>query len=181
MSAVPERPLRLEICSAPAHLPVVRAAVGKMCELLGFDEKTIGAIVLSVDEALTNIIRHAYDNMPDRKIEVELAPRVGDEVALKVVLRDYGRSVDRSQIKSRDLQDVRPGGLGVHIMTECMDSVEYEQANGKGTVLTMTKKVSSSKEPPSSSRCYCRMIALSHEPLPAPTCYHRPGPPASRV
>ena len=38
-----------------------------------------------------------------------------------------------------DLADIRPGGLGVHIMTECMDSVEFAPADGGGTLLTMTK------------------------------------------
>jgi anti-sigma regulatory factor (Ser/Thr protein kinase) len=51
--------------------------------------------------------------------------------------------VDPSSIKSRDLDDLRPGGLGVHIMNSCMDCLEYRRAKGGGTILTMVKRVSS--------------------------------------
>ena len=64
-----------------------------------------------------------------------------------MTLRDYGPAVDPSEIKSRDLADIRPGGLGVHIMNKCMDSVEYQQADGGGMMLIMTKNIPSEKEP----------------------------------
>ena len=61
---------------------------------------------------------------------------------LSVIVRDYGKVADRSPIHSRDLDDIRPGGLGVHIMHECMDSVEYLPApQGGGTILVMTKNI----------------------------------------
>ena len=44
--------------------------------------------------------------------------------------------------RGRDLDDVRPGGLGVHIMTSCMDCLEFRQAEGGGTILTMVKRLS---------------------------------------
>jgi anti-sigma regulatory factor (Ser/Thr protein kinase) len=142
MTPLVNRPVQLRISSLPAHLPVVRVAIEKMCELLGFDAEAAGGIVLSVDEALTNIIRHAYDGAGDKPIEIELAATgEGRPTGLKISLRDYGRAVDPSQIKSRDLADVRPGGLGVHIMNECMDQVEYRKAPGGGTLLTMTKNL----------------------------------------
>ncbi len=148
MNPIPIKPIRLTILSSPAHLPVVRAAAEKMCELMGFTEEAIGAIILSIDEALTNIIRHAYHGASDKKIDVEFSPEGeggGNPTQLKVVLRDYGRQVDPSQIKSRDLDDVRPGGLGVHIINECMDSVAYTHADGCGTELVMTKEIFASK------------------------------------
>lgn len=137
---VVNRPVKLCIFSTPAHLPVVRAAADRMCRLIGFDEDSAHRVVLSIDEAMTNVIRHAYDGAEDRPIEVELTA-VGHSrpEALRVRIRDYGRRVDSSQIKSRELSDVRPGGLGVHIMNECMDRVEYEPAEGGGTTLTMFK------------------------------------------
>ena len=57
MSVPPGRPVELRVFSIPAHLPVVRGALEKMCELLGFDSEAIGNIILSVDEAMTNICR----------------------------------------------------------------------------------------------------------------------------
>ena len=142
MSDFPHSPIRVSIGSSPAHLPVVRAAVERLCELMGFEEQTRGQIVLSVDEALTNVIKHAYGGAPDKPIEITLQ-RVGgaEGEALHIEMRDWGERADPSEIRSRDLGDVRPGGLGVHIMQNCMDQVEYTPAPAGGTVLKMVKKL----------------------------------------
>ncbi len=140
MHIKPNNPIKISILSTPSHLPVVRAAAEKFCELIGFSEDAAGNIVLSLDEAMTNIIRHAYDGAADKPIEIELESFESDHKAgVCIRLRDFGKCVDRSKIKSRDLADVRPGGLGVHIITKCMDSVEYTPAHGGGTTLTMIK------------------------------------------
>ena len=60
--------IELRIFSLPAHLPPVRAAIEKVCEMIGFDATAIGKIVLSVDEALTNVIKHAYRGAGDQAI-----------------------------------------------------------------------------------------------------------------
>jgi anti-sigma regulatory factor (Ser/Thr protein kinase) len=147
MKHLAEKPLKLTICSCPTHLPIVRAAIEKLCEKIGFDPEAVGKVILSTDEALTNIIRHAYQGADDRPIEIDLVPLIeGPCRGLRICIRDYGQHVDRSLIRSRDLGDVRPGGLGVHIMTECMDGLEYRAAEGGGTVLTMTKAVRPSRQ-----------------------------------
>ena len=147
MTASSDNVVRLVIRSCPSHLPIVRAATEKMCDLVGFDERTAGRVVLSVDEALTNVIRHAYGGADDRPIEIEMAPLPGPEPpGLRIVLRDYGPAVDPEDIRPRDLDDVRPGGLGVHIMRHCMDEVEYAEAPGGGTLLTMIKRVGDDDE-----------------------------------
>jgi anti-sigma regulatory factor (Ser/Thr protein kinase) len=142
MKLAPGKSVKMTVFSVPAHLPIVRAALEKVCELAGFEENCIGRIVLSVDEAMSNIIKHAYQGAPDQPIDVELTPMGAEAIdSLKICLRDYGRRVDRARIKSRDLANIRPGGLGVHIMSQCMDSLEYSDAPGGGTLLMMVKKV----------------------------------------
>jgi anti-sigma regulatory factor (Ser/Thr protein kinase) len=142
-----DKTVKIAIASFPGLLPVVRAAVEKSCELMGFDSKTTAGIVLSVDEALTNVIRHAYHGRDDQPIEIELAAAsAAENAALTIRIRDYGTTVDRSKIKSRDLDEVRPGGLGVHIMNQCMDEVTYRHVEGGGTLLTMTKALHSSRK-----------------------------------
>jgi anti-sigma regulatory factor (Ser/Thr protein kinase) len=130
------RNLRLEIRSDPSQLGAVRQKVESFARSAGFDETCAGQVVLAMDEALTNIIRHAYEGRNDQPIEIDLSVCGGK---LCVVLRDYGRVAQPSSIRSRDLSDVRPGGLGVHIITQCMESVEYVPAEGGGTRLTMKK------------------------------------------
>lgn len=144
MAEFPDSTVQFTIASTPAHLPVVRAALDRLCDLLGMSEERRGGIVLAVDEALTNIIRHAYHGESGRPIELRLSrASAGDQDdRLEICIRDWGDCVDLDQIKSRDLEDVRPGGLGVHIMTKCMDTVTYAHADGGGTVLTMTRLLS---------------------------------------
>ena len=144
MKDFPRTPVRLAIASEPAHLPIVRAAAERISDLMGFDQVTSGTIMLAVDEALTNVIRHAYAGANDKPIEITLTclSSSNDEEALCIEIRDWGERVDPSRIKARDLDDVRPGGLGVHIMNTVMDEVSYAPAEGGGTCLKMTKKVS---------------------------------------
>ena len=129
----------IEILSDPAELMRVRQETEAFALDAGLDETCAGRVVLAVDEALTNIIRHAYAGRHDGRIEI--AMRASDQ-EMSIVIRDYGHVVHPAAIRSRDLDDVRPGGLGVHIMRECMDEVSYAPAgDGPGTVLTMSKKI----------------------------------------
>ena len=136
---VTHRPVTLRISSTPDHLPVVRAATERLCRMLGFDEPDVTQVILSLDEALTNVIRHAYGGAEDQPIEIELSALGSPATDLRIRIRDHGRTADRRYIRSRPLDDLRPGGLGVHIMNECMDHLEYQHAEGGGTVLTMLK------------------------------------------
>jgi len=140
MDLIPRREIEFHFRSTPAHLPVARAAVEKFCELLNMDPDDAGEVILSIDEAMTNIIKHAYNGRDDEPIDITLTP-VGkpDPHSLTITLADRGAYVDPSAIKPRDLADIRPGGLGVHIITKCMDEVTYAPRKGGGTVLTMTK------------------------------------------
>ena len=134
-----QQALHLSICSDTKELHDVRERVERFVLGAGMEEQCALSVVMALDEALTNVIRHAYDGQGGRPIDITVVP-MDDE--LNVIVRDYGKVADRSKIQSRDLDDVRPGGLGVHIMHECMDSVEYLPApDGKGTILVMTKHI----------------------------------------
>jgi anti-sigma regulatory factor (Ser/Thr protein kinase) len=126
----------MEIPSDPAAWKDVRTQVESFLQGMNMPEKCTCRVVLAMDEALTNIIRHAYEGVNDQPIVIDLAVCGGQ---LRVTLRDYGKRAPKETIRSRDLDDIRPGGLGVHIMNECMDSVDYQPAPGGGTTLTMTK------------------------------------------
>lgn len=128
--------LRMELRSNPETLCAVRGAVGQLTERLGFTEAECRAVVLGVDEALTNIIRHAYAGHPDkpieilfRRIQVSLCGKKGE--ALEIVLEDSGKNVDRAKLCGRALEDVKPGGLGLHFIRESVDGLEFRRRNGK--------------------------------------------------
>ena len=136
-----ERPIKISISSVPAHLPVVRAAVEQVCLLVGFDSHGANDAVLAVDEALANVIQHAYEGRDDGPIDVTLKAlrQRSDQAGLEVVVTDRGRAVSPEEIRGRDLENVRPGGLGTHIMGSCMDCVQYSQRSGGGARLRMVK------------------------------------------
>ena len=128
--------LRMELRSNPEMLCVVRNAVGELTAKLGFSEPDCRAVVRAVDEALTNIIRHAYLGDPDRPIDASFhridAPKDGQSGdALEIVLEDNGVTANPEKMCGRALEDIRPGGLGLHFIRECMDTVEFTRNNGR--------------------------------------------------
>ncbi len=149
MPTLPPTSIGMSFVSSPAHLPVVRASVEKLCQLVGFDAKTSAEVVVSVDEALANIIKHAYGDRGDGPIEMTLTALCDEArpTGIEVVLRDQGNIVEPESIRGRDLEDVRPGGLGTHIMGAYMDSVAYAHREAGGTRLTMVKYLSGCRPP----------------------------------
>jgi anti-sigma regulatory factor (Ser/Thr protein kinase) len=79
--------------------------------------------VLAVDEAITNIIRHAYGGDENQEIILR-AESTPDTIEFR--LRDFGRQADPETFKSRKLADVRPGGLGCHLIEQGFDTVTYD-------------------------------------------------------
>jgi anti-sigma regulatory factor (Ser/Thr protein kinase) len=134
-----EPDIRLEMFSHPRLLAAARALVGNVAQRLGFNEVECGQISLAADEALCNIINHGYDRRSDGRIWMSIWALNTDRPGIKIVLEDLARQVDPSTIQSRDLNDVRPGGLGVFIIREIMDVVEYEPRPSGGMQLTMVK------------------------------------------
>lgn len=128
------------IQSDPARLVDVRKIVRQMATQCGFEPEDTDGIALAVDEALANVIKHGYGGLPDGEIEVHLqvlaaAPGRG----LEIRIRDHGCQVDPASIQSRDLSEVRPGGLGVHIIRSIMDELVYECCPDGGMSVMMRK------------------------------------------
>jgi anti-sigma regulatory factor (Ser/Thr protein kinase) len=63
---------------------------------------------------------------------------------LEIVLVDSGMAVDPKKLKGRPLDEVRPGGLGIHFMKQSMDVVEFSRKKGKN-FLRMVKYLAPSK------------------------------------
>lgn len=128
--------LKLSMSSDPRYLPVVRGAIGPLAAAMGWDESDSRAITLALDEALANIIRHAYHNCLDGRIELEC--RETPE-GLEVTLLDNGEPPDRTKICARAIACDQPGGLGTHIIKDVMDTVSY-QATPMGNRFVATKQ-----------------------------------------
>jgi len=139
-----DRLVRLAFPSEPARLRQVRDAVRRTAERSGCSADGVEDTVIAVDEACQNVIRHAYHGAADGEIVLEIY-RKGD--TLVIYLRDFAEAVDKDKISPRDLDDLRPGGLGTHFMREVMDEVKFmpPPADG-GNLLRMVKRIAKDAE-----------------------------------
>lgn len=135
----PELLLQLHLESNPETLCLVRATLQRAAEVLHFPERESRAIVRSVDEALANIIRHAYQGQPGKPIDVSFSRLWHRKDAkapegIEIVLEDSGPAVDINKLKGRSLDEIRPGGLGLHFIKHSMDVVEFRRKSGKNSL-----------------------------------------------
>ncbi len=129
----------IDVPSRPDRLRMVRRMVEEAATLVGFTADDARDVVLVVDEALQNVIRHGYGNKTVGRIHVTVGRK---QDALVVDIRDWAPTIDPSKVKPRDLDDVRPGGLGTHFIREIMDEVEFlEPPKDGGNVLRMVKRL----------------------------------------
>lgn len=104
----------------------------------GCDPQSLDCIVLAVNEACMNIIQHAYGGDCAQEIILRVF-QDDDELVIRLI--DFAEPVDECNIKSRDLDHVRPGGIGVHLIRQVMDSVSFlECPEGVGNMLELRKK-----------------------------------------
>ena len=105
----------------------------------GWDSDIVNDIVLAIDEACQNIIRHAYRGECDDPIilRIELTDH-----SLVVVLEDHAPPVSPDCMNPRAFEDIRPGGLGCHFIRQVMDTVTIRPSpTGQGNILRMVKGV----------------------------------------
>jgi serine/threonine-protein kinase RsbW len=117
--------MKFAMPSNPRYLPVVRGAIGPLAAAIGWDESECRAITLALDEALANVIRHAYHDRTDGLIVMECRETAD---GLELTLLDNGDAPDRSRICAREIGCDQPGGLGTHIIKKVMDKVSYEES-----------------------------------------------------
>ena len=130
--------LDLMLLSNPENLGSVRRQVQKFAAELDLPEWCQTQIMLAVDESLTNIIRHAYNNKANEPIELCLSL---ENCILEISIRDFAQFSDPSNFQTDNKDRLTPGGLGVEIMRKCMDKVEYSPVETGGTLLKMTKRL----------------------------------------
>lgn len=130
----------LRVPSQPERLRLIRTVIAEASRSSGCSHDCVRDIVLAVDEACQNIIRHAYGGDPDREIYLDIRL---DEDHIVFDIVDFADRVDVEKIQPRNLDDIRPGGLGTHFIKECMDKTEYlPPPEGAGNLLRMMKKIS---------------------------------------
>jgi serine/threonine-protein kinase RsbW len=137
------RRVELKIDSDPANLASTRRAIEAFGGGCGFDKSAIEDIGLCVNEALANVIRHAYDGAADRPIVVGA---VCHPDSITITIRDWGTGAEPPKnIPSKKCDPLTPGGLGLICLKQLMDEVIFTPQPGGGMLLTMTRRKDSAK------------------------------------
>lgn len=140
-----EKVVTLEMPSDPEVLGLSRRFVECAATFAGLEERDTRLVVLAVDEACTNVIRHSYRGDVTQRIVVACRWVHGE--MLEVRLRDFGQGVNPAFIEEFRKQDKsKPGGLGLAIIRQVMDSVEYDPECDDGIELRMLKQIRAPEE-----------------------------------
>jgi anti-sigma regulatory factor (Ser/Thr protein kinase) len=114
----------LTMASDPRLLSVVRSAISELAVVAGFADDQCQLIALAVDEALCNLIRHAYKGRFDGEIQLHCQ---ADSDCLEFTFVDQGKPADMSKVCAQALDGVSLGGRGTHLIRQIMDEVCYER------------------------------------------------------
>lgn len=141
-----EKKLLLEL-HFPSHAEQLQAVRHEVRETMGRINSLscdINCAVIAINEACMNIIQHAYGEQGEGKIILQIFD-LGEDLLFRLI--DFASPVDTTKIKSRDLQDIKPGGLGVHMIHEVMDDCHFLKCpEGVGNIFQMRKKKTRSSE-----------------------------------
>jgi len=130
----------LEVSADPKLLSTVRAMVRSYLAEAGFTRERADEVVLGVDEACTNAIRHGCKGCEDEVFSIVFR---SDEEWIEIQLLDSGEpaSADLFEAKVRTVpghhSEIEPGGLGLHLIREVFDEVTFCPGTVTGNCVTM--------------------------------------------
>jgi serine/threonine-protein kinase RsbW len=131
---------KLKIPSITENLQMIREFVLKIAAKTGFNEETQEQIALAVDEACTNVIKHAHHHDARRLMDIQIQT---DANKMKITITDKGRGFDITKLKDPDVEkfikESRHGGLGIYLIKTLMDEVDYEFKPGVKNQVQLTK------------------------------------------
>ena len=134
---------RLKIPSVTENLHLIRDFTIKIAQKAGFDDEKQEQIALAVDEACTNVIKHAHNFDARRLIDILISV---DAEKIQITITDKGRGFNINEVRDPDLQkyaqESRHGGLGIYLIKTLMDDVQYDFKPGIKNQVQLTKYIS---------------------------------------
>jgi serine/threonine-protein kinase RsbW len=132
----------LIVKSRTENLSLIRDFISSQASSSGLTAEEIENIMLAVDEACTNIIKHAYKSYPDGDIVIKLEYN-HDKLIISII--DHGNTFDPDTVPDPDLQKYyrngKVGGLGMYLMKTLMDEVKYISVPGKYNKVLLLKSI----------------------------------------
>jgi len=130
-----ERDFTSDLRELAALRQLVRDACARVWDETSLE--TVDQVLLAVQEAATNIIRHAYRDVPDRSIHVEVQT---DVECIRIQLWHTGKDFDPATVEAPSFDGSRMGGFGQHLILQCMDEVRYIHNDNGRHGLSMTRR-----------------------------------------
>lgn len=130
------------ISSSTKNLHIVRDFIEQKAKEINLESKIVNQIIVSVDEACTNIIKHTYKYDESNTIEVEYK---SDNKKFIVIIRYKGKSFDPSKKHNPNMKQYfakyKVGGLGIPLIKKSMDKIEYSHIKPDLNALTLIKVI----------------------------------------
>lgn len=132
----------LKISGELSNLGAVADFIADSARGSGLDERDTYQVQMATDEAVTNVIEHAYKGRPDGRIDI-YCERRDDEFVIEI--HDFGKPFDPAKVRTPRVKGALSrraiGGLGIFFMKKLMDSVEFSPDAEKGNRLRMVKRI----------------------------------------
>ena len=139
--AKPAATYKITVQASTGHLSEVRDFVARHAAAYGFNDKEVADIRLAVDEAYTNIIKHAYKNKLKKSVDIELGY---DDTEFWISLMDTGQAFDPGNYQKPDIRqkikEKKRGGVGVYLIRKLMDEVEYRSQDSINSIRMSKRK-----------------------------------------
>lgn len=132
----------IKIPSNPKYLSIVRIVTERVCSLFSFKKELAEGFKHAIDEACSNVIKYAYDF--DTTKDIVIKYRITKKRFI-VNIEDKGKKADLNMIKGRALEEIKPGGLGVHFIKRVFDIYKFDEKKKEGNRLILVKKLKSKK------------------------------------
>ena len=124
--------------SRTSYVHMATMVVSNAAAIAGFDKGVAGKVAIAADEAVTNVIKHAYQGDTTKQVTLKV---VITEESLIIKVFHTGKALHKENVKlpimSDYIKERRRGGLGLYIINKFMDEVDYQV--GKQHCCQMTK------------------------------------------
>lgn len=131
---------KLIVKSTTDNLAKIRDFIKDTAKDSGFTDDTVGKIILAVDEACTNIIKHAYNYNTEGEIDIAIKM---DKSKFTIQITDSGIHFNPEAVPDPDIKEYqkqrKSGGLGMFLMKKLMDEVEYRNLTKNRNQVTLVK------------------------------------------
>lgn len=132
---------RLKTPCQREKLKEIRKFISDALNQIGFSEKEAMQVILAVDEVCANLIIHSNKCDPSESLEIYIEDDVAGKVIFEII--DHGIGFNYNTYKEPNLEEIigkrRKGGLGIMLVKNIMDSVEFSHEKGKN-ICRLTKK-----------------------------------------